>query len=73
MFDAAASWTVFCAGTGSLKIGRPLCLLPPRIIHDPEGNCHPERDGAPEPVSWSGAGGQWPIMWVFCKTACERE
>ena len=64
--DAAASGTVFCAGTGSPKIRRPLCLLPPCIIHDPEGKRHPERDDAPEPVSWSGVNGQKPIMWVFC-------
>ena len=52
--NAAASGTVFCAGIGSPKIRRPLCPLPPSIIHDPEENCHPERDDAPEPVSWSG-------------------
>ncbi len=44
----------FLSGTGSPKTGRPLCRLPPRIIHDPEGNRRPERDNAPEPVSWSG-------------------
>ena len=38
--DAAASGTVFCAGTWFPNTGRPLCLLPPRIILDTEGNCH---------------------------------
>ena len=38
--EATASVTVFCAGTGSPKIRRPLCLLPSRIIHDPEGKFH---------------------------------
>ena len=39
---------------GRRKLDVHFCLLPPRIIHDPEGNCHPERDDAPEPVSWLG-------------------
>ena len=51
--DAAASGTVFRAGTASPKTGGPLCLLPPRIIHDPEGKRHLKRDDAQEPVSWS--------------------
>ena len=70
--EATASVTVFCAGTGSPKIRRPRCLLPSRTIHDPERKFHLERDDAPETVSWSGASGQRPIMWlIFVKDSHE--
>ena len=48
-----------------LKAIRALAPLAPLIIDGPAGNRHPERKDAPEPVSWPGAGGQRPTMWIF--------